>query len=348
MMGNSFPTHSPEALRSFIEGRDAFQSYWGTQAFEDLERAHEFFAHAESADPLFGLASFYAAVTDNEARRHDSAIERLNSLARRDSQLRPEAYIQLAFAHAKKYTEEDYLHAEKALDRAEREARVGGKPRLLPAIESYRVFIYAVIGGRSKRTDRLKYLDLSIRHGRRLLWRLRAGLFFRRAHFAWMLRDSSAGYLSEPLLVEVQNALGIAYMRQGQLQQEVGARDRLWRIAEDFYQQALEINPNVVRVLQNQGTLRLLQGERIQMAPDVARTFYKAARDLYERTLAINSHDQFPHYRMAVACAKLGDWESAWQYVLSGRNEPGSVRDELWAELERVINTRDASLIVVK
>jgi tetratricopeptide (TPR) repeat protein len=151
---------------------------------------------------------------------------------------------------------------------------------------------------------------------------------------------------SEPLLVEVQNALGIAYMRQGQLAKDAASRDQLWRVAEDFYKRALRVNPNVVRVLQNQGSLRLLQGDAYSTTDDVAgRRWYEQARQLYLRTLEINPHDQFPHYRMAVVCAKLADWNCARQYLESGPQEPGSVRPELWERLKQAIDTENAALL---
>jgi hypothetical protein len=148
-----FPTSSAEALRSFVEGREHFSTYWGTRAFADLEQARESFGHAERSDPSFALAAFYAAVADNELRRHDSAIDKLNSLTQRDVSIVPDAYLHLAYAYTKKYTEEGWLQAEAALDRAEFEAKSRGSVKLLPTIESYRVFLYSVIGGRSKRPD---------------------------------------------------------------------------------------------------------------------------------------------------------------------------------------------------
>ena len=98
---SSLPTDSADALRSFVEGRDAFQAYWGTRSFADLEHARESFGRAEGSDPNFALASFYAAVADNELRRHDSAIEKLNSLAKRDVSLLPETHLHLAYTYTK-------------------------------------------------------------------------------------------------------------------------------------------------------------------------------------------------------------------------------------------------------
>ena len=178
-----------------------------------------------------------------------------------------------------------------------------------------------------------------------MLRRARMGLFLRRAHIPWVMRGSRAGYReSEPLLVEVQNALGIAYMRQGQIANEPTARERLWRVADQFYDDALRVNPNVVRVLQNQGSLRLLQGDgRLPTDTVAARRYYEQARQLYQRTLDINPHDQFPHYRMGIACAKLGDWECARKYLESGPKEPGSVKSDHWTRLKEAIDFKDVS-----
>lgn len=234
-MGNSpsFPTENAEALRSFVKGRECFQTYWGTRTFADLERARDLFGRAERSDPDFALASFYAAVADNELRKHDSAIDKLNLLTQRDLSFLPETYLHLAYAYTKKYTEEDWGFAETALNRAESEAKSRGVTKLVPAIESYRVFLYSVIGGRSKRPDHERYLDDAIERGQRLL------------------RSARAGESNDALFVEVHNALGIAYMRQGEFANDPVRRARLWTFAEQSYQQALRLNPNVVRVLQN-------------------------------------------------------------------------------------------------
>ena len=323
-----FPTGNAEALRSFVRGRECFQAYWGTRAFSDLEDAREHFGRAETSDPAFALASFYAAVADNELRRHDSAIHKLNLLTHRDLTFLPETYLHLAFAHTKKYTDDDWRLAEAALDRADETARSRGLVKLLPMVESYRVFLYSVIGGRSKRSDRERFLDEAIKRGQALL----AG------------QAADAGENHEALLIEVHNALGIAYMRQGQFAKDAAARGPLWTLAEQAYRQALRWNPNVVRVLQNQGTLRMLQGdERSSTDSAAAAALYREALHLYERTLEINPHDQFPHFRMAVACAKLGDWPCALKYYRSGQKEPGAVGTGHWKNLKEAIDAQDSS-----
>jgi hypothetical protein len=341
-----FPTENAAALRSFVRGQECFRLYWGTRTFTDLERAQQQFEEAENSDPSFVLASFYAAVADNELRKHDAAIRRLNSIVQRDHSLLPQTYLQLAYAHTKKYTDEDWDQAEAALDRADVEAKSHGLAKLLPTIESYRVFLYSVIGGRSKRRDRERYLNEAINRGQRLLRRARAGSLVRRIHAGWMLRGAPAGYVenNESLLVEVQNALGIAYMRRGQFARDTEARARLWNLAEQYYGAALQQNPNVIRVLQNQGTLRLLQGDdRLSTDRTTALARYTEARDLYRRTLGINPHDQFPHYRMALSCAKLNDWNCALDYFNSGPKEPGSVRADHWRALKEAIDTKDVT-----
>jgi len=179
-------------IAKFRRGTGVLPGVLGTQAFADLEHARESFGRAERSDPNFALAAFYAAVSDNELRRHDSAIDKLNSLAKRDVSILPETYLQLAYAYTKKYTEEGWSRAEEALNRAETEAKSRSSVNLLPTIESYRVFLYSVIGGRSKRPDSGRYLRDAIDRGHRVLRRARTGLLLRRAHIAWLLRGSRA------------------------------------------------------------------------------------------------------------------------------------------------------------
>jgi tetratricopeptide (TPR) repeat protein len=329
----SLPTRSPEALRNFVKGRDSFQAYWGSGTLGDLEHAKEYFGEAERSDPNFALATFYSAVAENELRQHDSAIAKLEALTERAAGFLPETYLHLAYAYTKKYTDEDYGRAEGALKRSEDEARRGGRSSLLPIVESYRVFLYSVIGGRSKRPDREHYLDEAIKRGEALL------------------TDDAVARLDrrEVVLVETHNALGIAFMRRGELSQDPLERTQLWARADHEYDAALMLNPNAVRVLQNRGTLRQMQGDfQLDSDPAVARDFYREALRLFVRTLALNPHDQFPHYSAAMLCAKLSDWPHAAAYYESGRDQPGSVKPESWTRLKQAIETQDESRLHVK
>lgn len=322
------PTQDAEALRSFVSGRELFQAYWGSRALPDLRDAKHQFEQAEQSDPGFALASFYVAVVYNELREHDSAIAKLQSLAERQVDFLPEAYVHLAYAYTKRYTDQDYNRAEEALDRAAQEARKRRRFAFLAVVESYRVFLYSVIGGRSKRQNREKYLEKAIKRGRRLLLLLTV-----------LRLEGRLG-----VLIEIHNALGIAYMRQGQQTADRAKRKRLWRRSDEEYEQALQVNPNVVRALQNRGSLRELEGDdALASDPTVARQLYEQARELFLHTLAINPNDQFPHYRVAILCAKLGDWQRAQQYHDSGLREPGSVKAREWDRVRQAIQTGDPS-----
>jgi tetratricopeptide (TPR) repeat protein len=276
MPGNMYPTQNAEALRSFVRAQQSLNRYWSTQSDVDLEAATEQFISAERSDPGFALASFYAAVTENEARKHESAIERLKRIADRPVAFRPEAYLHLAYAQAKRYTDEGYREAERALDNAERIARELGRPELLPSINAYRVFVFALICGRSKREDRTSYLTKAVELGTSLLSKLEA------------TQESNAA------VMEIHNGLGIAYMRQGQNADQAEERARLWHKAALEFDAVLRLNPNVVRAVQNLGTLRLMEGDVVAgIDTSVAAARYREALDLYRRTVQlkpINSH----------------------------------------------------------
>ncbi len=332
-----YPTQSPEALRSFAQAQQSLNRYWGTQADADLEAAARQFEQAEKFDPDFGLASLYLAVTDNEARRHAAAIQRLTVLIQRHVDLQPQAYLQLAYAHAKQYTDEDYREAESALDRAERLAESSGGATLLPSIRAYRVFLFAVIGGRSRRKDRADYLNRAIDLGIRLLRRRKL----------WPLKAWRK--TTDAVEMETRNGLGIAYMWQGQqASQDQRRRKDLWDKAERQFDAVLKANPRVVRVVQNLATLRLMQGDAVaRIDSETGKERYREALDLYAQTIQSRPHDEFPHYRSALLFAKLGEWTKAKAAFDAGREQPGSVKDNEWDELARAIDARDPSQLRV-
>jgi tetratricopeptide (TPR) repeat protein len=312
------PTQSAEALLSFVEGRELLRNYFGSGRSDDLVRARTSFSDAEQVDPQFALATFYLAMVDNELRDADAAISRLETLIRRRVNFLPEAYLQLAYAHTKKYTDKDFFEAEAALNQAMELARAQGRGDLIPLIEAYRAFLFSVMGGRLQNGARQQYVEKAIELGTRLL------------------EDRSLAALSaydrDQVRLEIHNALGISYMRKGD-----------WALAHHHYSEALKISPNDTRVLQNIGTLLLTEGDRLLRNGDPveAAQRYRAAQELYRRSLDLNSHDQFPHYRMAGLAARLGEWDAAARFYASGIQEQGWVPEEDWKRLQRAIEFRD-------
>ena len=313
----------------FVQGSNALRAYFGTGRLEDLEQARGKFAEAENEDPAFALASFYVALADNELRDSDAAIDRLTALTSRPIEFLPQAYLQLAYAHTKKYEDRHYFEAGRALDEARKQAEARRKRDLLPLIEAYRVFLYAVMGGRLREGDRSSYLDQAIALGHRLL------------------KDRAIARLPErnQILFEIHNALGVAYMRKGQLEEPFSAeQNRLWDQAREHYKAALEHNPAAARTLQNQGTLLMMEGDLYyERNFEEARQRYLRALALYESSLKLNFRDQFVHYRIAELNARLGDWDRASLFLHSGVDQPGSVSRVSWDRLYRAIQAENPS-----
>jgi tetratricopeptide (TPR) repeat protein len=333
MSASNWPTESAEALQSFVEGRDRLRRYLGSQRGDDLELAKSSFADAERNDPAFALATFYLAVVESELRDSDSAIERLENLAKREVDFLPETYLHLAYAHTKKYQDTHYAAAEGALDQAQKQAIVLRRRGMVPIIEAYRTFLFSVMGGRLEQRDRRPYyVDKAIELGSRLLGE--------QAVARLPERDR------EQVLFEVHNALGISYMRKGQQEAEFSHQQRhAWELAHRHYAEALKLRPNATRVFQNMGTLQGLEGDQLcrKGKVDEARKRYQRALDLYRYSLDLNSHDQFPHYGVAKMAAKLEDWNTAHQFYNSGRQEKGAVKEKDWERLRQAIDREDAS-----
>lgn len=333
------PTEQPEALKYFVEGSGQFHEYLGSGSSNKLELASQMFQAAVDSDPGFDLAVFYHALTKTELRDPKTAITELQSLIEKGVAFLPEAYLHLAYAHAKKYTDNDFYKAEEALDRAMAEAKRTEEKNLKPIIETYRVFLYAVMGGRLKEADiqkKEKYIDKAIKLGRKLL-------------LEWLLRrDQQSMSLTK---LELHNALGIAYMRKGAASKQFPKRQsKYWNLASKHFRAALDLRLNPVRVHQNMGTFLRVQGRQYrenegQEDRNKANEFYQKAVHEYEVSIAINSLDPFPHYALARLYARLAQWDLAQKYLDSGRQQSGAVSGEKWASVAKAIEERDSSLL---
>jgi len=333
MGSQALPTQNPDALMHFVQGRNALNTYFGTGRADALETAKGEFVAAENFDPSFALASFYVAVADNELRDADSAINRLEALTRRHIEFLPQAYLQLAYAHTKKYQEHHYFEALRVLDEAGKQAHLRKNDGLIALVEASRVFLLSVMGGRLEQPDHLSYLEKAIELGQRLV------------------RDRTILKLAErqQILFEVHNALGIAFMRKGQFQEPFSKQQSaFWVKAREHYRTALEFNPIGARTLQNQGTLLILEGDQLHKngKPEEARHCYAQALSTYQISFQLNSRDQFVHYRIAELFARLGDWDQAERFRSSGLKENGSVKPVKWDLLCRSIKMQDPSILI--
>jgi tetratricopeptide (TPR) repeat protein len=334
MQSKDWPTQSAEALASFVEGRDFLRNYIFSGRGDELKRARASFSEAEESDPEFALATYYVAVADSELRDSDAAIQRLESLTRRDVGFLPETYLQLAYAQVRKYEDPLYFAADESLHRAIKHANSRGRGELLPLIDACRAFLYSVMGGRLKTGDRTVYIEKSIEVGKRLLVeRAVSGL---------------PAYDRDQVLFQAHNALGIAFMRKGQTETDFSeAQERYWAQADEHYEKALRLRPGAPRVLQNVGTLLRMQGDQLFRADNTegAVEKWRTALDVYRRSLDVNRHDRFPHYRASELAARLGEWDTAASYYESGLSikERGGVKADQWERLSRAILARNAT-----
>jgi tetratricopeptide (TPR) repeat protein len=314
-----------------VQGRNAFNAYLGSGRADDLERARKSFSQAHLDDPGFSLASFYLAVTSTELRDSLTALDLLRKLTERPVDFLPQALLQLAYAYTKTYDSSLFLEAERTLDRALEEAGKRSRNDLVTIVQAYRVFLFAVMAGRYEvKSERPKYVQRAIELGEPLL------------KTAALARNSSSGQI----LFELHNALGIAYWRKGQFEPAFEADQEMsWRRARMHFEEAQRIRPNATRVLQNQGSLLLTEGDQFALAGDTekAKERYVMAWNQYSASLDLNPVDQFPHYRMSGLAARLGDWKAAERHLTSGKGQPGAVRMSAWAALEEAIDRRDAS-----
>ncbi len=274
------------------------------------------------------------AVTDAELRDSDAAIIRLESLTKKAIRFRTEVYVHLAYAHIKKYSDSDFYAAESLLDQAVQSCRQEGQAEFLPLVQSFRIFLYAVMAGRLESGDRAHYCEEAIRLGS--------------AFLAKAKRTRHASEFQKTPLFEVHNGLGIAYMRKGEaLLPFSDEQQKAWTQSQLHYDLALQVRPNSVRALQNLGRLRMIQADQFRVCNDQSKASdsYEESKKLFLKSLQINPFDQYPHYCMAILSIRTGDWKSASEYLASGRAQKGAVKPESWSLVMQAIQAQNASLL---
>jgi tetratricopeptide (TPR) repeat protein len=333
MVHKGFPTQDSEAFSNFVRGRVLFQGYLESGNGEQLNQAKDRFAEATVRDPNFDIAKLYLAVTETELRDSDAAIPALRELVDKRSYL-PEAHVQLAYAHIKKYRDEGYPVAQEELDKAEHDATTENREYLIELITSYRVFLLAVRGGRQtdlSREQRRNYLNQALELGEKVLRQTAA------AEQDCRPAERSAQF-------EANNALGVALMWLGQWFPTEPSFSESWMRSEYYFRAALTLRPKSVRTLQNLGLLYTLRGDREPRA-SAKEALYKQAIDFVTQSVELNPYDQYPHYQLAALLIKVGDWDQAQKSFERGIVQKGAVSQETWAKVREAIDTRDASKI---
>lgn len=333
MAPKEFPTADADAFSNFVQGRALFQEYLGNGSGEELNQARDHFATATARDPEFDIAKLYLAVTQTELRDTRAAIPVLEQLVLKKSFL-PEAHVQLAYAHIKLYTDHDFAEADKELDKAAAAAKTEERNDLSDLIGAYRVFLFAVRGGRGHEglDQKRKYLESAKTLGSKLLKRP-------------VVAAAKASLESMAIQFEVNNGMGIANLWLGELFPADPQAPQSWVESEGYFQAALFLRPKSVRVLQNMGLLYMVRGDRAEKEPARAQEFYGRAKDFVGQSLKLNPFDQYPHYQMALLSIKTGDWPTAQTYVDSGMKQQGAVGSEKWETLKEAIRDKDASKV---
>jgi tetratricopeptide (TPR) repeat protein len=332
MVRKDFPTKDADAFSNFVQGRAFFQSYLGSDQGEELSQARDRFAAAAARDPEFDIARLYLAVTQTELRDSEAAIPALEELIKRKSYL-PEAHVQLAYTHIKRYKNADYAAAEEELNKAVQASKSGKRNDLIDLIGAYRVFLLAVRGGRGTDTPEWKrqYLNEALKLGKELLQHTAA--------------KEKAPEERVAVQFEVNNAMGIAFLWLGELFHSEPGSAMWWVQSENYLKAALALRSKSVRPLQNLGLLYMLRGDRMQDEPIKAQELYEQAKEFVGQSLKLNPFDQYPHFQMALLSVKTVDWPTAKASVEAGMKQKGSVWPEKWATIQEAIDAQDVSKV---
>ena len=332
MAHKDFPTKDADAFSNFVQGRAFFQAYLGTGQGDELTQARDQFATATVRDPEFYIAKLYLAVTQTELRDSDAAISSLEELIKKERYL-PEAHVQLAYAHVQRYKDNDYAAAEQELEKATSASQENGRSDLIDLIEAYRVFLFAVRGGRAKDVleKKREYLTKAVNLGGKLLQPTSS--------------HSKSPQQRVAVQFEVNNAMGIAFLWLGELFHNEPEAPQWWDKSEKHLNAALTLRHKSVRPLQNLGLLYMLRGDRASGEPNRATYFYGQAEGYVERSLKLNPFDQYPYFQQALLALKTGQWAVAATSVESGLKQKGAVSPDKWTSVQEAIKAQDASKV---
>jgi hypothetical protein len=317
------------ARESFVLGERSLRAYLAGGNVRFLQEAEANFSKLRPEDRQFDNARFYLGVTKTQLRKTQESIAILEDLRNRkdeasklpDAAFAGKIALQLAYAHIKSYTDDGYSAAEQELKKVEEAASETNDQELLLQAKSIRVFLYAVMAGRS--SDE--------------------GFRFLHARYALALGDEilNAPQSSPTVTFEALNALGITWMRiaQGNWGLTVERADG-WVNAQHYYDQALTIIPNSVRVLQNMAEMRLLQVEArsteksLLAHEEETPRLLAEAKDYCVRSLEVNDQDQYPYLLLARIAVEQRDAKAAREFIRDGRRKPGAVTETKWAAVE--------------
>jgi len=295
-------------------------------AFPGTTHAHGAanFAALPATDPYYRNAQFYLGVTKTQLRKTGESIKIFENLRGSGVKgLSNQISLQLAYAHIKNYTEEDYVSAEEELDRAMKHATDSHDMDLQLQVMAVQVFLYSVLAGRAENKDRRPiYADTALQIGK------------------YILNNTDADAESaQALRFEALNGLGITWMRLGESGPAESRADS-WAQAQGYYDRALMIIPNSVRVSQNMTQLRLLQVKLSSV--EEKPVLLAQAKQYCELSLQVSDQDQFPYLLLSRIAIQSGDAKAARQYIRTGRSRPGGVKERDWNEVEVAVRAAES------
>jgi tetratricopeptide (TPR) repeat protein len=313
-----------DAEHSFIFGEQSLRAYLAGGNVHFLQDAEASFDAIGPSEQRYDVARFYLGVTKTQLRKTAESIPILEDLQKRKSgelgsspsDLGNKIALQLAYAHIKTYTDSGFAAAEAQLKELEKTAKQQGDAPLLTQSQAIQVFLYSVMAGYSGQKERRPdFAGKSLNLGEELL--------------------NTAPFAPE-VKFEALNAMGIAWMRIGEGGWDNQSRNRAecWDKAQWYYDEALRIIPNSVRVLENLATLRMIQVTK-DLKLDVPPLLLEA-KDYCLRSLAVNDQDQFPYLQLARIAAAQGDAKTAIDAARTGRTRPGVVTEDKWKRVEEV------------
>jgi len=336
------------ATARFTEGFKKLRTFRGSRDRHLLDEAEKLLREAVAIDPAYEAARFHLGVAQELEGRHEDAAHQFEELLAVGAKPQTELFFNAGLAYFHQYYDEAYGKAEDYLRRAAVAAKnTSGDDATAQRHRAIGVLAQAVLAQVYSHRAILP-VGQTREH-----FKPTAEGYYKKALDA--ADDALKAFESSQKVIEkldpefkndigwgIRNALGHAKMYAGERSEDPAEKDRLIDAALAEFKQALDFDPNNMRVLSNIGSAKFFLALAKQAR---ARSESLAdAENEFQRVLTLQPDYDFAYYRLAEIQLEGGRLEDATKYANLAEQHPSEMAPRHIQDLKgRIEAARQAS-----